>query len=81
MKQRDDELARLIEKQCQQCWRHDDGYCLRLDHPDFDYDWRRIRKGHICPERYPEHPRARLRLAKLKHEARGEQPCKKIEQR
>ena len=36
------------EPACQECGRHDDGYCLRLDHPNWKYNFVKIKDGIEC---------------------------------
>ena len=37
------------ERDCSGCYNNDDGWCLRLDHPDFKYNFVKINKGTDCP--------------------------------
>lgn len=33
---------------CEHCARHDEGWCLRLDHPDWKYNFVKIKEGMQC---------------------------------
>jgi len=38
------------EKQkCDTCGHNNDGWCLRFDHPDFEYNFVKIKDNTVCP--------------------------------
>lgn len=37
-------------RQCEKCEQYDEGYCLRLDHPEWDYNFVKIWEGIVCPK-------------------------------
>jgi hypothetical protein len=37
------------EADCIECGYNSDGWCLRLDHPDFDYNYVKLKDNYKCP--------------------------------
>ena len=42
------EIAEKIDYICSACERNIDNYCLRYDHPEFEYNFVKIKAGDIC---------------------------------